>query len=80
MTDLIRAVVVAAVASLFLFGLLQPWMLLISTITISTAEAFRGPANTAITPNILEEEMYEFGMSLKDSLSQIVLLMVCSIP
>jgi MFS family permease len=73
-TDLIRAVVVATVASLFLLNLLQPWMLLISTITISTAEAFRGPANTAITPNILDEEMYEFGMSLKDSLSQIVQL------
>ena len=73
-TDLIRAVVVATVASLFLFNLLQPWMLVISTITISTAEAFRNPANTAVTPNVLDEELYEFGMSLKDSLSQIVQL------
>ena len=73
-TDIIRAIVVAAVASLFLFNLLQPWMLLISTIIISTAEAFRRPADSALTPMVLSEELYEYGMSLHSSLSQAVQL------
>lgn len=73
-TDFIRALVVACVASLFLFGMLQPWMLLVSNIIISTAEAFRDPADLAITPNVLDEELYDYGMSLHKSLSQIVQL------
>ncbi|WP_167511331.1 MFS transporter [Pseudobutyrivibrio xylanivorans] len=73
-TDIIRAIVVAMVASLFLAGLLRPWMLLVSNILISTVEAFRGPADTALTPKVLDEELYEYGMSLHSSLSQIVQL------
>lgn len=73
-TDFIRAVVVACVASLFLIGKLQPWMLLVSNIVISTAEAFRTPADLAITPKVLDEELYDYGMSLHKSLSQIVQL------
>lgn len=45
-TDLIRALCVAAVASGYLLGFLQPWILLVTTAVISTAEAFRGPAGT----------------------------------
>lgn len=71
-TDIIRAVVVASIASLFLLNLLQPWMLLISSIIISTVEAFRGPADTALKPKVLVEELYEYGMSLHGSLSKIV--------
>lgn len=73
-TDFIRAIVVASVASLFLLGMLQPWMLLVSNIIISTAEAFRNPADLAITPKVLDEKMYDYGMSLHKSLSQIVQL------
>lgn len=73
-TDIIRAIVVAAVASLFLVDLLRPWMLVISTLIISTVEAFRGPASTSLTPMVLADELYEFGMSLNSSLSQIVQL------
>lgn len=73
-TDIIRAIVVAAVATLFLLDLLQPWMLIISTLIISTVEAFRTPANAALTPMVLEDELYEFGTSLNSSLSQIVQL------
>lgn len=73
-TDIIRAIVVAAVASLFLVDLLQPWMLVISTLIISTVEAFRGPASISLTPMVLDDELYEFGMSLNSSLSQVVQL------
>lgn len=71
-TDLIRAFCVAIVASGYLFDFLQPWILVLTTLTISTAEAFRGPANTALTPKLLEEKYYEYGMSLKSTLSTIV--------
>ena len=56
-TDLIRAVCVAFVATGYLFGFLQAWMLLVTTLTISTVEAFRGPASAALTPKVLEKEM-----------------------
>lgn len=71
-TDLIRAVCVAFVATGFLMGFLQAWMLLLTTLIISTAEAFRGPANTALTPRVLKKEYYEHGMSLNSTLSSIV--------
>lgn len=71
-TDIIRALCVAIVATGYLFDILQAWMLVLTTLTISTAEAFRGPANTAMTPNILEKKYYEHGMSLMSTLSNIV--------
>lgn len=71
-TDLIRAVCVAFVATGYLLGFLQAWMLLITTLTISTAEAFRGPAGSALIPKVLEKQYYEYGMSLSATLSNIV--------
>lgn len=69
-TDLIRAACVALIATFYLLGMLQPWMLLLSTLTISIAEAFRNPAGTALTPRVLTRDCYEYGMSLKSALSQ----------
>lgn len=71
-TDLIRAVCVAFVATSYLFGFLQAWMLLITTVTISTVAAFRGPASMALTPKVLEKEYYEYGISLSTTLSSMV--------
>ena len=62
-TDLMRAVCVAFVATGYLFGFLQAWMLLVTTLTISTVEAFRGPASAAY---------YEYGISLSTTLSSMV--------
>ena len=73
-TDLLRAICVAFVASAYLMGFLEVWMLVITTLTISTAEAFRGPANTALTPLVLDREYYEYGMSLQSTLSSAVQL------
>ena len=47
-------------------------MLLATTAVISTAEAFRGPAGTALTPKVLGQEYYEYGMSLMSTLSSAV--------
>ena len=73
-TDIIRCVIVAAVATLFLMGGLKPWMLIVSNLIISTVEAFRGPANMALTPNLLEEKLYSRGLALESSLTNIVQL------
>lgn len=78
-TDLIRALCVAFVATGYLMGFLQAWMLLITTFTISTVEAFRGPANSALTPRVLDKECYEYGMSLMSTLGSIVELIGAAI-
>ena len=70
-TDIIRALCVAFLATSYLLDFLQAWMLIITSLIISTAEAFRGPANTALTPKILEKEYYEYAMSLMSTLSTV---------
>lgn len=71
-TDLIRAACVAFVATGYMMGFLQAWMLVITTLIISTVEAFRGPANSALLPKVLEKKYYEYGMSLSSTLGSIV--------
>ena len=71
-TDIIRAICVAVVATGYLFNFLQAWILVLTTLIISTVEAFRGPANSALTPQILEKQFYEYGMSLMSTLSTVV--------
>ena len=71
-TDLIRALCVAAIATTYLYGVLQPWLLVVTTLVISTVEAFRGPASTAFTPQVLKKEYYEYGMSLLSSATTVV--------
>lgn len=44
------------------------WMLVITTLIISTVEAFRVLANSALLPKVLEKEYYEYGMSLSSTL------------
>jgi MFS family permease len=66
-TDLIRGICVGFIATAFLFGFLNQWLLLVATIIISCAEAFRGPASTALLPKLLEKKYYSFGLSLSSS-------------
>ena len=72
LTDIIRALCVALVATGYLFGFLNAWILVLTTVVISTAEAFRGPANTAVTPRVLEPKYYEHGMALMSALCSAV--------
>ena len=71
-TDLIRAACVAFVATGYMLGFLQAWMLVITTLIISTVEAFREPANSALLPKVLDKKYYEYGMSLSSTLGSIV--------
>ena len=71
-SDIIRAICVALVATGYLLRFLNAWVLVLTTLAISTVEAFRGPANTALTPKILGAKYYEYGMSLMSTACSVV--------
>jgi len=71
-TDMIRGICVSIVAVMYILHVLNPWILLGMTVIISSAEAFRNPAGTAILPKILEKQCYDFGMSLNSTLGSVV--------
>lgn len=71
-TNIIRGLCVGYVATTYYFGVLQPWMLIVTTLIISSVEAFCSPASMAIIPKILEKKYYDFGMSMNQSLSRVV--------
>lgn len=72
LTDLIRGALVVGFAALYLAERLNPWLMLLFTLCISTAEAFRVPAGMAFVPQILEKRLYEFGTGLSSTLSTIL--------
>lgn len=72
LTDIIRGVCVGLIALFYFLGILQPWMLVITTLIISSVEAFGLPASSAVVYNIIDKETLEFGLSLNSSLSSIV--------
>ena len=71
-TDLIRGICVGFIATAMILGIVNQWMLLLTTVVISCAEAFRGPASTSLIPKILDKKYYEFGMSLNTSAATIM--------
>ena len=71
-SDLIRGAVVVGFAVLYLLNLLNPWLMLLFTLCISTVEAFRVPAGMALVPRILEKRLYEFGTGLSSTLSTVM--------
>jgi MFS family permease len=72
LTDIIRGICVGFIATAFALGFLNQWMLLGATIIISSAEAFRGPASSALIPKLLDKEAYSYGLSLNASACSIM--------
>lgn len=70
--DLLRFGLVGVLAVLYILQLLSPVVLLVLTLLISSVEAFRLPAGTAILPMILDKECYEEGMSLNQGVCTLV--------
>lgn len=66
-TDIIRGVVVGFIALAYIYQFINVPMLMIATIIISSAESFRNPASNAITPLVLDESHYTFGLALASS-------------
>ncbi len=66
-TDIIRGVCVGFIATAYLLGFLNQWLILLTTIIISCAEAFRQPASSSLLPKLLDKKFYSFGLSLNSS-------------
>lgn len=73
-SDLIRGFIVIALAVAYMKGVINPWIMVAFTLTISSVEAFCLPASTAIIPLVLEEKYYEFGISLNSALMTVLQL------
>ncbi len=71
-TDVIRGITVGFVATAFLAGFLNQWIMLGCTIVISCAEAFRNPASSALLPKLLDKKYYSFGISFNTSLCSLM--------
>ena len=71
-TDLIRALCVGVLATGLLLGFLSAPLIAVLSLIISSAEAFRIPAGTAIFPQIVPREQYGTAMSVNQASSSVV--------
>ena len=69
--DIGRGLVVAATAALYVLGHLTPVILTAMMLLISTLEAFRSPAGSAIVPLLLRPELFKVGSALNQTASRI---------
>ena len=69
--DVGRGLVVAATAALYVLGQLTPVILTAMMLLISTLEAFRSPAGSAIVPLLLKPELYKVGSALNQTASRV---------
>ena len=73
-TDCIRGIIVAALAVLYITGNIQPWILVVFTLIISSVEAFHLPAGMAVIPKIIDQRYYSYASSLNSTLSTVIQL------
>lgn len=66
--DLLRGLIVFLVALLTYFQCIEGWVIIIATFLLSTAEAFRMPANNALTPLIVKKENFNQAIALQSSM------------
>jgi|LSQX01.3.fsa_nt_gb DHA3 family macrolide efflux protein-like MFS transporter len=69
--DIGRGLVVLSVALLYMWDLITPLYLAITTVLNSTLEAFRVPAGLAIVPKLLDRDKYTVGTALNSTLGRI---------
>jgi len=69
--DIARGLVVVAMAGLYVLGYLTPAILTGMMLLISTLEAFRSPAGSAIVPLLLKPELFKVGSALNQTGSRI---------
>ena len=68
--DLCRALLVVGFLLLYLGDWLTPWRMAAFTMAVSTVEAFRVPAGSALVPKVLERRLYDFGVGLNSTVSK----------
>lgn len=64
LADFSRAMLVLLLILSLIFGLKNPFIILIFTFLMTCFETFRQPAATALVPHVLDSEHYELGTSL----------------
>lgn len=69
--DIGRGLVVAFIAACYVLGRLTPALLTGMMLLISTLEAFRSPAGSAVVPKLLSGELYKVGSALNQTASRI---------
>lgn len=69
--DIGRGLVVAVTAGLYVLGHLTPVILTAMMLLISTLEAFRSPAGSAIVPLLLRPELFKVGSALNQTASRV---------
>ena len=69
-SDLIRGGIVALLAVLYVGNRVNPLILAVFTLIISSVEAFCLPASTAFIPKVLDKKYYAFGTSLNATASR----------
>lgn len=69
--DIARGLVVVAMAGFYVLNLLTPAILTGMMLLISTLEAFRSPAGSAIVPLLLKPELFKVGSALNQTASRI---------
>lgn len=70
-TDILRAVIIAIFAFMYVAKIVNPYIMAGFTLLITTVESFCLPASGAFTPSVLREEELAHGMSLRSSLSDV---------
>ena len=71
-SDFIRGGAVVFVAIMYMLASINPLILALFTLTISSVEAFCLPASTALIPKILDKKYFAFGTSLNTTASSVV--------
>ena len=69
--DIARGLVVALGAAIYMTGHLTPAILTVVMLIISSLEAFRSPAGSAIVPLLLKPELFKVGSALNQTASRI---------
>lgn len=78
LTDIGRAVLVSLVVCLYAMGMVTPLILALSTLLMSTFEAFRVPASLALYPRIVPREKFTLATSFSQSLSSVFVILGAS--
>ena len=74
-TNVIRGIIVASLALLYVLHLISPAILIIFTLMISISESFNLPAASSLIPKLLKKDFYEYGVAISGTAATVVQLM-----
>ncbi|MCR4677422.1 MAG: MFS transporter [Lachnospiraceae bacterium] len=73
-THLLRVAVIGSFVAMYMFGVVNPYIMAAFTLIITTIESLNMPASSAFIPQIIKKEHMSHAMSLNSSLSNAVAL------